>query len=106
MNEASSMPDPYRVQQGDTLGAIAKRCGKSIQELQKLNGIRNPNRINVGRTLYLSEESAYGVAVVFLDALRYPIANLPYRLLFDGQSMGADNDTRHNDFVPNKIGAD
>ncbi len=27
-----------------------------------------------------------------------------YLVLFNGQSMGADNDTRHNDYVPNTVG--
>lgn len=27
-----------------------------------------------------------------------------YLVFFDGQSLGADNDTRHNDFVPNTVG--
>lgn len=78
--------DPYLVKSGDTLGAIARRSGKSVHELMRLNGIRVANRISVGQSIYLSERSAFGVSVVFLDALRSPIENLPYRIRFDGKT--------------------
>jgi LysM repeat protein len=78
--------DPYLVRRGDTLGMIAKRCGKSVQELRTLNKICNPNQLEVGQTLYLSKEVAFGVSVLFLDALRHPIENLRYKIKFDGQT--------------------
>ena len=57
---APSNPSPskllrtYTVKRGDTLGAIAKRYGTSVKALQFLNGIRNPDRIDVGQELYLA----------------------------------------------------
>ncbi len=78
--------DPYLVRKGDTLGMIAKRCGKSLQELCVLNKISNPHQLEVGQTLYLSNETAFGVSVLFLDALRHPIENLRYKIRFDGQT--------------------
>jgi murein DD-endopeptidase MepM/ murein hydrolase activator NlpD len=81
------LSDPYAVKSGDTLGDIAKRCGRSVAELQRLNSLRNPNKIKAGQTLYLSEQSAYGVSAIFLDALRHPLANLPYRLIFDDKTI-------------------
>ncbi|GIX26031.1 MAG: hypothetical protein KatS3mg122_3262 [Caldimonas sp.] len=81
------LPDPYRVKPGDTLWDIARRCGKTVHELQRWNGLRDPRKLQVGQVLYLSETSAFGLSVLFLDALRHPIANLPYRLEFDGRIL-------------------
>lgn len=89
---ATTMPDqiiqdPYRVKRGDTLSGIARRCGKTVSELASLNKLANPNRLDIGQTLYLSRESSYGVSVLFLDALRHPIENLNYRIKFDGKTL-------------------
>ncbi len=44
----------YTIQYGDTLGGIASKTGKSIQELMRLNpSITDPNKIYAGRTLSL-----------------------------------------------------
>lgn len=82
---ALRLSDPYKVQANDTLGGIARRSGVPLATLQRLNGIANPNKIQAGQTLYLSEQSAFGVSVVFLDALRHPVANLQYRLQYDSR---------------------
>lgn len=82
----SHINDPYLVRPGDTLVTIAKRSGKSIQDLMRWNGIKNSNLIHAGQSLYLSEQSAFGVSVLFLDVLRSPIENLHYKITFDGQS--------------------
>jgi N-acetylmuramidase/LysM domain len=82
-----AISDPYLVRQGDTLSKVAGRCGKTVAELCKLNKIGNPNRLDVGQTLYLSNETAFGVSVLFLDALRHPIENLRYKIKFDGQAV-------------------
>ncbi len=87
MNERAALTDPYRVQPGDHLSLVAQRSGSTVATLQRLNGIKNPHQLAVGQVLYLSEASAYGVSVCFLDALRHPIANLNYRLCFDGRSI-------------------
>lgn len=89
MSDASPMPalhDPYCVQHGDTLNKIAKRCGRTVSELKRLNAIENGNRLEVGQTLYLSDHTAFGASVLFLDALRHPIQNLRYRVEFDGRN--------------------
>lgn len=39
----------YQVEKGDTLGSIAQRSGKSISDLQRINGIHDPNKIKVGQ---------------------------------------------------------
>lgn len=43
--------DVYVVQKGDTLSRIAKKYNTTVDELQKLNGISNPNLIRVGQKL-------------------------------------------------------
>lgn len=84
---AQTLPDPYVVRKGDTLSRIARRSGRSMADIQRWNGIKDPNKLAVGQTLYLSERSAFGVSALFLDALRQPIANLPFMLKFDGQAV-------------------
>jgi flagellum-specific peptidoglycan hydrolase FlgJ len=41
----------YKVVKGDTLGEIAKKFNTTIDNLVKLNGISNPNRIYVGQKI-------------------------------------------------------
>ena len=86
-SNSATLPDPYRVKAGDTLTAIAKRSGRSMADLMRFNKIANPNKLSVGQTLYLSEHTAFGVSVLFLDALRHPVESLPYRLVFDGKQV-------------------
>lgn len=82
----TAITDPYLVRNGDTLTTIAKRSGKSLRDLMRWNGIKNPNQLQAGQSLNLSEESAFGVSILFLDALRSPIQNLLYKISYDGQT--------------------
>ena len=41
----------YRVRSGDTLGAISARFNMSVEELMKINGLTNPNSLQVGQVL-------------------------------------------------------
>ena len=41
----------YTVQAGDTLSAIARQYGTTVEELVRLNGLENPNLILVGQVL-------------------------------------------------------
>jgi LysM repeat protein len=50
----------YIVQQGDTLAKIAARYGTTVQNLMRLNGITNPNRIWVGQRLRVSGSGSTG----------------------------------------------
>jgi membrane-bound lytic murein transglycosylase D len=43
----------YRVRSGDSLSTIAQKHRTSVRTLQRLNGIRNPNRIRAGMVLKL-----------------------------------------------------
>lgn len=41
----------YTIRPGDTLSGIAQRFGTTVQELQRLNQIQNPNRIYAGQVI-------------------------------------------------------
>ena len=41
----------YTVKAGDTLSGIAAKYGTTYQRLASINGIRNPNLINVGQVI-------------------------------------------------------
>ena len=70
LNENSEIPDnsgntsprnteslEYTVQRGDTLSAIARRYGTTVQELVKINSIQNPNLIYPGEKLRILTNS-------------------------------------------------
>ncbi len=48
---SATAPQTYVVKSGDTLGAIAKRFGVSVQSIASLNNISDPNKISVGQVL-------------------------------------------------------
>lgn len=84
MNQLPS--DIYIVKSGDTLSGIARKTGKSLGELIRLNDLKDPNKLAVGQALYLSKEKAFALQALFLDALRHPIENLAYKLVIDGKA--------------------
>lgn len=43
----------YVVRSGDTLWKIAKRYGSTVDDIVRVNGIENPDRINVGEKIYI-----------------------------------------------------
>lgn len=47
-----------RVAQGDTLSAIARRTGSSVQAIAQANGLADPNRIVVGQVLVVPDAAA------------------------------------------------
>ena len=47
----TSATNYYRVQYGDTLSSIAAKFGTTWSNLQRLNGLSNPNWIYPGQTL-------------------------------------------------------
>lgn len=84
--------DFYIVQPNDTLSSIARRTGVPVSELVKLNGIRNPNRIAVGKKLALSKRAVCGVNVQFLDRDHNPLRNLPYVIRYCGKEASGKTD--------------
>ncbi len=57
----------YRVQSGDTLGAIAKRFGTSVSALASTNKISNPNVIRVGQVLTVPDKFVASATVPKMD---------------------------------------
>jgi len=53
----SMSPVEYKVQKGDTLIAIAKQFGTTVEALSSLNNIKNPNNINIGQILIIRKSS-------------------------------------------------
>ncbi len=47
-----------KIKWGDTLGALARKFGTSVQDLAKANGIQNPDLIIAGRSLKVPGDSA------------------------------------------------
>lgn len=56
-NSQPNAQDTYTVRSGDTLSGIALQYGVTVQELQNLNGIADPNRIYVGQVLKINNSS-------------------------------------------------
>jgi murein DD-endopeptidase MepM/ murein hydrolase activator NlpD len=50
--------DTYQVQSGETLSAIARRNGTTVGEIQKLNGISNPDVVSAGQTLAMPKNGS------------------------------------------------
>eukprot|EP00770_Monocercomonoides_exilis_P007212 MONOS_7175.1-p1 / transcript=MONOS_7175.1 / gene=MONOS_7175 / organism=Monocercomonoides_exilis_PA203 / gene_product=endopeptidase LytF / transcript_product=endopeptidase LytF / location=Mono_scaffold00239:47660-48448(+) / protein_length=262 / sequence_SO=supercontig / SO=protein_coding / is_pseudo=false len=47
----------YTVKKGDTLSAIAKKYGTTVQKICELNGIKNANKIYVGQKLKIPQNT-------------------------------------------------
>ena len=43
----------YVVKSGDTLWKIAKRFGSTVDDIVRVNGMENPNKLNVGEKVYI-----------------------------------------------------
>lgn len=54
----------YTVRRGDTLGAIARRVGMSVDGLVAANGLENASRIHPGQELRVDGSAAAGVATL------------------------------------------
>ena len=57
VTEAPATPKTYRVKAGDTLFDIARAHRVSVSDIQGWNGLGRSARIQVGRTLYVSDPS-------------------------------------------------
>lgn len=67
----------YTIKPGDNLSSIASRYGTTVTELQKANGISNPNLIYAGGTLTIpkiSADNGGGVASLNLEEKHTPYA--------------------------------
>ncbi|GAB4108963.1 MAG: hypothetical protein OHK0022_61280 [Roseiflexaceae bacterium] len=68
----------YRVQQGDTLGAIAEQFGTSVEEIMAANGLTDPNAVQIGQTLLIpsliSDTLALGTTIPTTATTTLPAA--------------------------------
>lgn len=88
------MKDVYLVKSGDTLTKIAKTHGKTRQELIDINGLKNPNFLQVGQKIYLDKSYANSVQIAVMDWLRHPIEALELTLKYDGKTEAVKTDAR------------
>ncbi|HYH23452.1 MAG TPA: LysM domain-containing protein [Azospirillum sp.] len=93
----------HTVQRGETLSAIARRNGTTVAELQRLNGISNPNMIASGQRLVVAPPPAPPAAPAAARAGQAaaqtaapappgaPVAPCPKKPLFLKRAGGDDN---------------
>lgn len=58
IEKKKSTPPPakyHTVKKGETLGAIARRYGKTVKQLMNWNGIRNANTLRIGQRIRVSD---------------------------------------------------
>ncbi|MDR1661597.1 MAG: peptidoglycan DD-metalloendopeptidase family protein [Azoarcus sp.] len=67
---AAARPGEHVVRQGETLYAISRRYGVSVQELAALNKLARPEQLEAGQTLKISRAHAADVETI-------PVAPLP-----------------------------
>ena len=63
----------YTVVQGDTLSGIAKRFGTTYQELAKINGISNPNVINIGQIIKVPSSNSNNNTPSYSSLMSYTV---------------------------------
>jgi len=80
---ATANPARHVVKPGESLAAIAKKYGTTVQALAKANGITNPNRIYAGAALLLQANAPAGPAM-------QPIAaTSTLHVVRSGETLGA-----------------
>jgi hypothetical protein len=75
----------YTVKHNDTLWKIARDHNTTVEELKKLNGIKNPNALHEGQKIALHKEAVGGFRVLLLDKDRNPLQGVNYRLNVGGK---------------------
>ena len=66
----------YTVQKGDTLYNIAKMWGTTVEKLAELNGIRNPDKLEVGRVIRLPYDGGDDIYIVKKGDTLFDIAKM------------------------------
>ena len=60
--------ETYTVQKGDTLSAIAKKNGTTVDEIVSKNGIQDANKISIGQNLTINETTEPSVTTEATEA--------------------------------------
>ncbi len=81
------MSNVHEVVKNDTLTKISKKYGISIQELQNINHLPNPNKLDIGQKIVLKKESVLGFQALILDRERNPIPKQKYQFEFAGKTI-------------------
>src|SRR3954471_21009976 len=55
---SSAAASRYTLRRGDTLGGVARRLGVSVDALAPAHGIKNPHKIQAGRTLQVPSKTS------------------------------------------------
>lgn len=63
---STTIIETYTVRYGDTLGAIAARSDLSIEDLMRLNGLTNPNALQIGQVLKIPVQVTRAAPADFL----------------------------------------
>ena len=87
------MSNVHIVVRNDTLTKISKLHGVSIKELQTINHLPNPNKLDIGQRIMLKKEDVLGFQALILDLDRNPIAGLKYQFEFAGRVIKGTTET-------------
>jgi LysM repeat protein len=72
--------DFYTVKRGETLSEVAQRHGTTADQLCRINGIKNPDKIEAGQKIALNAKAVCKVTVQLLDREHNPIPNAKVRM--------------------------
>lgn len=81
----------HAVAAGDTLSAIARRNGTTVQELARINAIKDPSRLRVGQNLRLPAARQPVRAVRAVRPQAGPVARANVRPAFPGKNNNPAN---------------
>jgi LysM repeat protein len=77
----------YIVKERDTLSKIARENGTTVNELMKINAIKDPKKIKPDQRIALRKDAACGVQALFLDIDRNPIEGLNYQIEYCNKTV-------------------
>lgn len=108
------LPKTHTVQKGETLSAIARRHGTTVQQLAEINKLDDPNLIRPGQVLMLAREAETGstltVVTVPIDAKvswktirRDPAGDARAGRDFDLDTAGPDRRGNIHEFTANVL---
>ena len=79
------MSKVHIVAKGDSLSKISKIHSVPISELQNINHLADPNRLEIGQKIILNKEQVLGFQALVLDKDRNPIQGQTYHFEFAGK---------------------